>query len=94
MLSALAIISILSYGLINLSALPKILKVRKEKSTKGVSIFGNFMVWVGCLIIFIYFISVNEPVGMFGGVLNTIFSGVVWIYQGWYRWRIEAHDTD
>lgn len=84
LLEALALIS---YGLINLSAIPRIRKVWADMSTQGVSLLGSFMIWLGCLVIFGYFVSVREPIGMLGGVVNSLASGTVWAAQTYYRWR-------
>jgi uncharacterized protein with PQ loop repeat len=89
LLDLLGILALVSYGLINGSAIPRIRKVWKDQSTAGVSIFGSFMIWVGCLIIFLYFISVGEAVGSLGGGLNSTASGAVWMAQLYYRRKYE-----
>ena len=66
------LIPLLAYILIASAAIPSIYRMRKNRSSKDVSLVWQGMILAGVSVIFIYALQVGELVFILGGISNIV----------------------
>ena len=79
------LIPILAYILIASAAIPSIYRMRKNRSSKDVSLVWQGMILAGVSVIFIYALQVGELVFILGGISNIVSISSVIVTALWYR---------
>ena len=79
------LIPILAYILIASAAIPSIYRMRKNHSSKDVSLVWQGMILAGVIVIFVYALQVAEVVFILGGILNIVSIYSVIATALWYR---------
>ena len=80
-----SLLPIMAYILIASAAIPSIYRMRKNRSSKDVSLLWQGMIFAGVIVIFVYALQVGEIVFILGGVLNIVSLSTVIATAIWYR---------
>ena len=78
-------VPLLAYAFLNAAAIPAILRMRKRRSSKDISLLWQSMILVGVLVVLSYALQVEDPVFIIGGMLNSLTVGVVILTAVYYR---------
>ena len=80
-----SLLPIMAYILIASAAIPSVYRMRKNRSSRDVSLLWQGMIFSGVVVIFGYALQVGEIVFILGGILNIVSISTVIATAIWYR---------